>query len=430
MDVDKSPLVFTESNGRPKLVYPAAGDPSHLHFNEGEKMFLFCPGLGSQAKPSNNKDVKPNNSKKHARKEISSPENIVKSVKSVKCLKSNEVQFDSEIVTFKTLSCALKPDQSNSPVLKKIEGRCSRGHRYAIGHELGKDKFLKIMDLCHDELAAETLWSHSVIQPTQSRSSTDVFCQACSQTFKFKSGTLYNGLSMTKEKRSPYAVPIQVASLNRILGNSNGKKYVFKRKGKQMYLSRGHLVARGDKIFKTEREATYFYANTVPMWNTVNEGNWFIIEDYIRILSNEKGHPLHTWTGGFDVMELEDKPIFLGGNNKLPVPKILYKCAVDKKAEESICFLVVNNPYLKEEKFASGANYKKCKELEECNQIFPDHSATKYGRMYCCSLKDFYRKNEKQLGLGEIEKFLEFKTMDLTKSHVVPVKRKQSKEKP
>lgn len=48
------------------------------------------------------------------------------------------------------------------------------------------------------------------------------------------------------------------------------------------YLARGHLVPDADMIFIPWKNATYVYANVVPMWQYLNNGVWKSVENQIR----------------------------------------------------------------------------------------------------------------------------------------------------
>lgn len=75
----------------------------------------------------------------------------------------------------------------------------------------------------------------------------------------------------------------------------------------QLYFERGHLIASGDKLYKTERASTWYYANVVPMWAKINKNNWKYLEDYIRKLVNHKNHSFETWAGGVGTLKLANK---------------------------------------------------------------------------------------------------------------------------
>lgn len=40
------------------------------------------------------------------------------------------------------------------------------------------------------------------------------------------------------------------------------------------FLSRGHLTPDGDYSLLAEQDATYYYSNVVPQWQSVNNRNW------------------------------------------------------------------------------------------------------------------------------------------------------------
>lgn len=195
------------------------------------------------------------------------------------------------------------------------------------------------------------------------------------------------------------------------------------------FLAKGHLIARADKFYKSEQDSTYFYANVVPMWQQINAkpGNWFFVEEYIRNLAFQKKSELDVWAGGIGNLDLVDKSSsgkiskresvhenLLVLDDKIPVPKVLFKCTVDRSNEEALCFLVVNNPYLsKAQVEKSGNEYIVCKKHDVCKKINPNHDEAKLGYFYCCSLSDFYEKFNNELGLEDLEGFKNFKELAL-----------------
>ncbi|CAB0041506.1 unnamed protein product [Trichogramma brassicae] len=358
MDIVNSPMVVTkdEKNDRPNFVYPTPDDPANLRFDEGEEISVFCPGQdfrGIRVKESGH--LQHSAASVGGKKKSPRSNSIDEDVETVRCVRGNKIKFDGKIVDFKTLSCDFTEKTSHGPVMKETNERCSRGRKYVIGYEMADGRFLETIHLCHDEQVSETLWSHNVVLPTNVH-------------------------------------------------------------GDTKFLARGHLTANADEIYKSEQEATFFYANAVPMWQSINEnpGNWYLVEDYVRELAFAKRRPLDAWAGGFGILELENKPIFLTTKKQIPVPRLLYKCVVDRQAKESVCFVVANNPYLSKKEYAANADkYDRCEKLKACNAIFPNHNDLERGLMYCCALNDFYRRNRQLLGLDEIEKFLNYKAMKL-----------------
>ena len=109
------------------------------------------------------------------------------------------------------------------------------------------------------------------------------------------------------------------------------------------YFAKGHLIARADLYYANEQQSTYFYINALPMWQTINNGNWRLIEEIIRRTASDPKRPsnLDVWVGGIDVLSLPNrtgaqKKIYLGINNRtgdsiVPVPKLLFKLIYNNK---------------------------------------------------------------------------------------------------
>ena len=71
-------------------------------------------------------------------------------------------------------------------------------------------------------------------------------------------------------------------------------------------LERGHLAPRGDFFYSTEQEATFYYVNVVPMWKSINRGNWNRLELSVRHLAINKRKILQVWTGAWGILKLKD----------------------------------------------------------------------------------------------------------------------------
>ncbi|KAL7299938.1 hypothetical protein TKK_0007258 [Trichogramma kaykai] len=168
------------------------------------------------------------------------------------------------------------------------------------------------------------------------------------------------------------------------------------------YLVKGHLIAKADKFYAAEQYVTYFYANAVPMWNSINNGNWKHMEDKIvRPLAATKGD-IEVWVGAFGVLRLEGKDIYLGKRKRqehpvMPVPKILFKVAYSRQSNQGLVFLAANNPYLED---AQVADYIVCPEYPRCRELHDKFNNKDRGFMYCCSIPDFLANPEvRTLGL-------------------------------
>ena len=148
------------------------------------------------------------------------------------------------------------------------------------------------------------------------------------------------------------------------------------------YLARGHLAPDGDFIFVSWQFSTYYYINTVPQWQSINNANWKHIESVVRSTADKLKKDVTIFTGGFDVLKLNNKKISLEPDG-LDVPKWSWK--VIKVADENsgIAFLTYNNP------FATSAPNTLCPDI--CNNHGWDWKERKTfakGYTVCCRISD------------------------------------------
>lgn len=160
------------------------------------------------------------------------------------------------------------------------------------------------------------------------------------------------------------------------------------------YFVKGHLVARADQFYFAEQNSTYFYVNVLPMWQTINNGNWKILENLVRRMAGSIGD-LDVWTGGLDVLELSGKPIYLAEDKNtkksvLPSPKLLFKLVYSNSTGQGLVFVTANNPFLEDEDVD---DYVICKntEYDVCRTKHPKFEDSNKGYTYCCLYKDFMK---------------------------------------
>ncbi|XP_011497994.1 PREDICTED: uncharacterized protein LOC105362283 [Ceratosolen solmsi marchali] len=405
------PPIVVKLSKPPMYVYPKMSNASSLVFQKGEKVMVFCPGRTNQ---NSTAVLKPEIVLVHG-KEPKTPE----SMESIMCTGGDKFKIDDELDIFKQISCHEEPRMSYNAIMQNVNEDCVNGQRYEIGFDLKEHGFLKTIDLCHDKKMARTLWAHAIIQPTDQ----DQFRYSGDGAKSFKAGCLYDNMQMSKKE--PYNLNVAYKTISIILKNATAvNKYLSTKINERKFLAKGHLIANADKMYRSEQESTYFYANAVPMWQQVNAdpGNWFFVEKYVRLLAFHKQHELEVWVGGVSTLQLENKEIYLYYekspgkkviDRRIPVPKVIFKCAVDKEAKEGLCFLVINNPYLtKTEVEAAGDKYIICKKHSLCEKL-TNYDNGALGYMYCCSIQDFYVKNHEDVGVEDLKQFLNFKPMTL-----------------
>lgn len=158
---------------------------------------------------------------------------------------------------------------------------------------------------------------------------------------------------------------------------------------RQNYFVKGHLVAHADKFYFAEQFTTYFYANAVPMWDSVNNGNWKIMEEAVRGLTVTKGD-LGIWVGGFGVLQLNGRDIYLALNKAkqpaLPVPKVIFKMVYSLRHNQMMVFLAANNPYVVD---GDLAEYVVCRPYTKCQEMENRFNNKENGFLYCCLYQDF-----------------------------------------
>ncbi|BFF92374.1 uncharacterized protein DMAD_10448 [Drosophila madeirensis] len=116
----------------------------------------------------------------------------------------------------------------------------------------------------------------------------------------------------------------------------------------ELIFARGHLAPVGDFVFEKDIRLTSKYINVVAQFASINNGNWKIIENWVRRqLTSRTFDVLKVCTGALHVLQLSDtrgnwKDTSLLAPNKNPIPKWMYKI-VSHISEAHFVFLTYNN---------------------------------------------------------------------------------------
>lgn len=139
----------------------------------------------------------------------------------------------------------------------------------------------------------------------------------------------------------------RVAALLGVAPDHLDKKFFDEKDDKKgFYFNRGHLNPNGDQIFRTWRDDTYYFINTVPQWRIVNEGGIGNLENVVRDRADRLNGDLKVITGGFELYRYQDRNFFLSSDHtKVPIPKWIYKVVEDPKTNQMIAFVVLNDPH-------------------------------------------------------------------------------------
>lgn len=79
----------------------------------------------------------------------------------------------------------------------------------------------------------------------------------------------YPGLSVD----NLYRQDTQTQTIAGIVGSDSLAAY-YVNTSKSFYLARGHMAPDGDFIDAASQDASYYFMNAAPQWQSFNNGNW------------------------------------------------------------------------------------------------------------------------------------------------------------
>merc|ERR1719322_2380281 len=190
-------------------------------------------------------------------------------------------------VDFKDIACS----KSIKEVIKKSVGEgCGpeddRGEMLHIGWQ-DDDRFHPQISVCHVRDAEHTHFeNHTVYGEAIAARNTE------SGRPNFKEG---RGFFRHSSASTSYKLKTQESTLKSWLGNSEGARVFDKRA--QFFFSRGHLAPDADFIYKEWQDATYYFLNAAPQWQSFNGGNWVAVEAAVREYASRAKSRLQVFTG-------------------------------------------------------------------------------------------------------------------------------------
>ncbi|KAL7297576.1 hypothetical protein TKK_0009256 [Trichogramma kaykai] len=153
------------------------------------------------------------------------------------------------------------------------------------------------------------------------------------------------------------------------------------------WLVEGQLVPASDMYYKSQQNSTYFYINTLPVWKSIEEGNWKLVEEIVRSTAGQLAVNLDAWTGGLDNLRYPDADgkeveLSLLRDGSLTVPRYLYKYVHDPVHNYGLVFVTMNDPYLG----MMTADDHLCSPLDACQAKYPQFKDATKGYTYCCAI--------------------------------------------
>ncbi|KAH8370850.1 hypothetical protein KR093_005216, partial [Drosophila rubida] len=277
----------------------------------------------------------------------------------------------------------------------------SDGSLLEVGFQLAAsgapDDFLQLYDVCHDEELQVTRYVHHVLLPGSAQYQRSVSRPS------FITGDFYGATDVNQR----YTQVQQNATISHILG-MDASPY-FNISG-NVYLARGHLSAKTDFVFGAAQQATFYFVNAAPQWQTFNAGNWERIEDSVRKFVADENITADCYTGTWGVSTLPDvegveRELYLdfdeNNNGLIPVPMLYFRVVIDRASRRGIVLIGVNNPHLSLAQIQK--DYVICPDIgDQISWISWTKEDLKKGYSYACAVEEF-TKVVKHLPLEELE---------------------------
>ena len=100
-------------------------------------------------------------------------------------------------------------------------------------------------------------------------------------------------------------------------------------------LVQGHLSPDAGFIYNVEQDATYYFVNVAPQFQSFNNGNWKSLEINTRDLARALGRDVTVYSGTSGILTFPDtnnnqQQIFLYEDKYVPAPLYYWKVIQDK----------------------------------------------------------------------------------------------------
>ncbi|KAK9885059.1 hypothetical protein WA026_009282 [Henosepilachna vigintioctopunctata] len=347
-DEQHLPILVDNSGSVPKLALPHHGN---IELNKGDKILLSCPN------PRNTLTLTKTDSAE------------------AECVGGETLKILDENQDYQSVLCAKGLRGSALPT----DDECAEGQGYIIkiGFPQADDQFLTLIEVCYDAANGNALYTtHTLYGSEMEYRSKE----------SYRPGFSTAGLAPGVAANVAYKQATQKTVLNKLLGSAKLAEQYINRKS---FLARGHLSPDADFLFASWQFATFFYVNTVPQWQAVNNGNWKRLESLAKDSAAAYDEDLQVYTGAHGVLSLPDvngvdTEIHLS-NDKLAVPKFMWKILQSKSSGKAIAFVSLNNPFLTE----LDTSDKICTDI--CSDYGWDEEAWSNGAkgfIYCCDVDE------------------------------------------
>lgn len=298
------------------------------------------------------------------------------------CVSGKKFKVGKKPISFDEITCSKYPKH----VARYTGKSCLSTYKeIEIGFPLDDGRFLKHIEICFDDNLQTTLYSKFNLTHAVGGNQIN-FPRPSFIEDKF--------YSLGKHKlNNLYTRYVQRIHINGLLGLPK-EDYTYVDKTNDYYLARGHLTAKADMVYGSQQRFTFYFVNVAPQWQTLNAGNWVILEENVRDYAFSNKLDLIVYTGTHGITTLphsetgEDTELFLyvdGSRKGVPVPRLFWKIAYEPNTKAGIAFISINNPYTK--------NVSKdiiCEDIcDKITWLTWKQKDIKSGYSYCCSVEEF-----------------------------------------
>lgn len=316
---------------------------------------------------------------------------------STQCVSGTQFRVDGEQFEFNELACRVLPQHEQ----RRTNRTCTNGNIIEIGFQT-ESNWLLLLTVCHNSTFGSNRWVHYYQNPENQG------WQRGFPRIRFIQGNLYSGLNV----ENLYSRFVQRRTISKILGSDELGAELVPETG-DLFLSRGHLAARTDFIFGVHQQASFYFSNVAPQWQSFNGGNWNTLEANLRRYVDRRNINIEIYTGTYGVVTYNDiqgvpREIYLASNGserRIPVPKVYYKVAIDFSRLAGVVFIGVNNPYASMEEIYR--DYTFCDDvMHKINYIPWNRTNLQLGHLYACTVNEFAKFIGELPTLPNIDKLL------------------------
>lgn len=265
--------------------------------------------------------------------------------------------------------------QINGNVLNNNRACGENGILISIGFQLSEGRgFVNMIDVCYDKRRGSSIYARHIVQGVAIKNA----MKSSDRPSSFKTVELPANIDAPKS----YTKARQLKRFEEIFGDTAKAQEIMNR----TYLARGHLAPDGDFLFVSWQFTTYYYINTVPQWQAVNNGNWKVVENAVRAKADQLRDDVIVFTGGHDVLKLHNKKISLEPDG-LDVPKWSWKVVKHVESDAGIAFVTLNNP------FATSSPQNLCQDIcESTKWSWKERKTLSKGYTICCKVADLMKE--------------------------------------